>query len=261
MNLLYGQEGVKLYHGDARNLAALADGSVQMVITSPPYFNAREYSQWPTYDAYLHDMMLAWKECYRVLCDGGRIAVNVPQGYDRPGVNDGYRPLGAHTTLALTDAGFDLRGHIIWDKGEVRSTAWGSWKSASNPSLRDCHELIIVGHKGCASRLSWNGESTISKDDFTSATMSVWHICPAMYHWHPAPFPEELPRRLIELYTFKGDVVLDPFGGSMTTAFMAARLGRVGIGVDANEGYVRRATGPLFVTEAIQEDSHAKNAV
>jgi len=245
VRLFYDFDGVQLYHGDARRLDALAENSIQMVITSPPYWNAKAYSNWPTYDAYLADMARDWAECYRVLCDGGRIAVNVLHGYNRPG-NGGYKPMDAHTTLSLLDVGFALRGHIIWDKaygGQATHTAWGSWQSASNPSLRDVHETIIIAYKGRAGR---EGESTIGRDDFLLSTRSVWHISPER-NWHPAPFPAEIPRRLVELYTFKGDTVLDPFSGSGTTAFTAARLARRGIGVELNEEYVIRSAGPLLV--------------
>ena len=237
-----------IVQADARRIP-LSDGSVHMIVTSPPYWNAREYSSWPTYEGYLVDMAHAWEECFRVLCDGGRIAVNINLGYGRPGQAFGYILIGDDTARALCAAGFALRGHIVWNKsnGTNRSgatgTGWGSWRSASDPCLRDAHEVIIVAHKGRANR--GDGESTISAEDFMEATNSVWNIVPASQSWHPAPFPDEIPRRLIELYTFRGDVVLDPFLGSGTTARVAAALGRRGIGLELNWGYARRSIDRL----------------
>ncbi len=216
----------------------LADESVHCVVTSPPYFNAKEYSSWESYQDYLSDMLVVWQECYRVLCDGGRIAVNVPHGYDR-GAN--YKPIEADTTHALIAAGFELRGHIVWAKVGLasRNTAWGSWLSASNPALHDEHEMIIVGHKGNAGRPP--GKNTIDKETFIQSVKTLWPIPPISQHWHPAPFPPEIPRRLIELYTFLGDVVLDPFSGSGTTVKVANDLGRRGIGIDIKMDYLRRS--------------------
>jgi site-specific DNA-methyltransferase (adenine-specific) len=245
---MYDMGNAKIYHGDARHMDSIADGSIHMVITSPPYLNARDYSQWNNYQEYLADMTLAWKECYRVLCDGGRIAVNVPLGYGRQNNGrDGYMCIGDDTTHALKEIGFAMRGHIIWVKSSgLSSTAWGSWRSASDPCLRDAHEVIIVAHKGKSKREK--GESTIDKDTFKRATTSVWQITPVQ-GWHPAPFPDEIPHRLIQLYTFKGDTVLDPFAGSMTTPFTAAREGRIGIGVELNLDYLKQACGTMFVRE------------
>jgi DNA modification methylase len=255
MNIRYDMDGVKYYQGDAKSLDLIPDNSVQFCCTSPPYFNARtEYASWSTYADYLADMALVWAECYRVLCDGGRIAVNVPMGYGRPG-NGGYKPIEADTTTALVVAGFELRGHIVWAKGEglaqSNGTAWGSWLSASNPSLRDCNEMIIVAHKGAAGR--GEGESTIERQQFLEWTQSVWTIQPATSSWHPAPFPAEIPRRLIQLYTFKGDTVLDPFCGSGTVLWEAAKAGRKAIGVDLSDAYIERACGSMFVSnEGVQ---------
>lgn len=242
---------IALANADAIRMPLRA-GSVALVVTSPPYWDARpEYATWPTYADYLADMALVWAECYRVLIDGGRIAVNVPQGYGRPG-SGGYLPIGADTTLALVDAGFALRGHVIWDKGNdgeisgLSSTAWGSWMSASNPSLRDEHEIIVVAHKGSPGR--GVGINTITRRDFLDFTKSVWHISPAGardHGWHPAPFPAEIPRRLIELYSFASDTVLDPFSGAGTTIKTAHALGRNGVGLELDAGYCRRSMRDL----------------
>ena len=241
MRLHWQGDGAQLYEGDARNLDALGAGSVGLVVTSPPYWNAkREYASWPTYAAYLADMARVWAECFRVLCEGGRVAVNVPDGYGRPG-SGGYLTLGDDTARALQTAGFTLRGKVIWYKGGAvarNSTAWGSWQSASNPSLRDCYEVVILAHKGAARR---RGPAVIDAETFLSDTVSVWEVQPARSKWHPAPFPAEIPRRVIRLLSFPGDVILDPFAGTATTVWEAARAGRQGIGVDLSAAYLARA--------------------
>ena len=255
MRLVYDQDNVKVYHGDARNLHLIPDCSVHLVVTSPPYFNARtEYSEWATYPDYIGDMQHVWHECFRVLVNGGRIAINVPHVYGRENGKDQCLPIEANTIKGLEIAGFSLRGAIVWDKGVSvvsSSTAWGSWMSASNPSLRDQHEVIIVAHKGSPRRLE-KGESTITAEDFTNWTRSIWTIPPVSNSWHPAPFPAEIPRRLIELYTFKGEIVLDPMAGSCTTGWAASKAGRKGVCVEASMDYITKACGPMFL---ISEES------
>jgi len=142
------------------------------------------------------------------------------------------------------EAGFLMRGEVIWNKGAGAgtSTAWGSWRSASNPTLRDVHEYVLVFSKGKFSRKG-EKESTISRDEFLEFTKSVWEFPPesAERVGHPAPFPEQLPYRCIQLYTFKDDIVLDPFCGVGTTCVAAAKAGRHFVGIDVNPTYVKRA--------------------
>jgi DNA modification methylase len=136
-------------------------------------------------------------------------------------------------------------GEIIWNKASSASpsTAWGSWLSAGNPVLRDIHEYILIFSKESFSRRRGHKEDTINKEDFLEWTKSVWTFpaVSAKSIGHPAPFPEELPHRLIQLYTYKGDVVLDPFIGSGQTAIAALKAARHYIGYDTNEEYVKLA--------------------
>lgn len=230
-----------LIQADARHIP-IPNESVHLVITSPPYFNARNYALWATYDDYLSDMFQVWKECFRVLINGGRIAVNVLMGYGRPGESGGYKPMEVDTSRSLLKCGFELRGHIIWVKPGIKQsgrTAWGSWLSASNPSLREGHEVIIIAHKGSAGRGS--GKSTITREEFLVLTSTVWNIQPQTASWHPAPFPDEIPRRLIQLYSFQSDTILDPFSGSGTTIRVAGQCGRHAIGLDTTYEYLSAA--------------------
>ena len=250
--------------GDSRDLSLLPDNSVALVVTSPPYFVGKEYEVAVTGDPntraaaggvpesyldYLQMMRDVFAECVRVLEPGGRIAVNVANLGRKP-----YRSLSADVISILQDdLGLLLRGEIIWHKadGATGSLAWGSWRLAANPVLRDITERVVVASKGRFDRaypksragLGLPHESTLSADDFMEATLDVWRIDSesARRVNHPAPFPIELPRRLIDLYTYKGDVVLDPFLGSGTTVVAAERTERRGIGFDLDEEYVKIA--------------------
>jgi len=226
--------------GDAKEiLAKLPDNCIHLMVTSPPYNVGKEYDEDLTLGEYLDFIEDVMREVYRTLIWGGRVCFNVANLGRKP-----YTPLHAYLIERFERIGFLMRGEIIWDKGEAvsgSSTAWGSWCLASNPILRDQHEYIIVMSKGTFSRKS--GESTITREEFLEFTKSVWRFQPesARRVGHPAPFPEELPYRCIQLYTFKGDVVLDPFVGSGTTCIAALKTGRHFIGIDIDEGYVKIA--------------------
>jgi site-specific DNA-methyltransferase (adenine-specific) len=243
--------------GDARDMRELPDNSVALVVTSPPYFVGKEYELAlgeghvpASYLDYLGMLRDVFAECARVLEPGGRIAVNVANLGRKP-----YRSLASDVISILQDdLGLLLRGEIVWVKGEGASgsCAWGSFASASNPVLRDLTERVVVACKGRFDRALSRAErrrrglpheNTITKDDFMAWTLDVWRI-PAEHArrvGHPAPFPVELPRRLIELYTYRGDLVLDPFLGSGSTAVAAVRTGRRYVGYDIDPRYVELA--------------------
>jgi site-specific DNA-methyltransferase (adenine-specific) len=236
---------------------ALADGSVALVVTSPPYFAGKQYEEElerdgvpSSYLEYLQMLTEVFAECVRVLEPGGRIAVNVANLGRRP-----YRSLSADVIRILEhDLGLLLRGELVWQKGEGAngSCAWGSFRSASNPVLRDISERVVVASKGRFDRArtvaqrAADGlphESSLMTDEFMASTLDLWTIPPesARRVGHPAPFPVELPEQLIRLYTFKDDLVLDPFMGSGSTLVAAARLGRRYVGYDLDAGYVEIA--------------------
>lgn len=221
------------------SMEQIPDNCVSLMVTSPPYNVGKDYDDDLDIDQYLALLRDVFAETYRVIEPGGRVAVNVANLGRKP-----YLPLNQYVASLLTEIGFDLRGEIIWQKakGAGGSCAWGSWQSAKNPTLRDIHEYVIVGSKGSFGRQR-KGEDTISKEDFLEATVSIWDILPesARRVGHPAPFPVELPRRLIELYTFEGDLVLDPFLGSGSTAVAAVETGRHYVGYDLSEEYLKLA--------------------
>ena len=251
----------KMIVGDSRRMEEVPDSSVALVVTSPPYFAGKEYEQSlgeagvpATYFDYLSLLRDVFAECVRKLEPGGRIAVNVANLGRRP-----YRSLSADVTAILQDdLRLLLRGEIIWQKqrGSSGSCAWGSFQKARNPVLRDLTERVIVASKGRFDRavppavrarqgLPW--QSSMTRDDFMENTLDVWQIpaASATRVGHPAPFPIELPARLIGLYTYRDDLVLDPFAGSGTAAVAAVRSGRHYVGYDLDESYIALAEARL----------------
>lgn len=225
----------------SERMEELPDSSVHIMITSPPYNVAKEYDQNFTLAEYRSLLTNVFKETFRVLVPGGRACVNVANVGRKP-----YIPLHAFIAQDMIDLGFLMRGEIIWNKGSSAgpSTAWGSWRSATNPSLRDVHEYILVFSKGDFARNGANRNSTISRDEFLELTKSIWTFPAesARRIGHPAPFPVALPERLIQLYSFEGDVVLDPFVGSGTTCIAAIDTGRHFVGYEMEKKYVTIAT-------------------
>lgn len=225
---------------DARKMDNIPDSSVHLMVTSPPYNVGKEYDKDLNLDEYLQLLSDVFSETYRVLVNGGRACVNIANVGRKP-----YIPYHKFIIDAMYKAGFLMRGEVIWDKeaGAGVSTAWGSWCSASNPILRDTHEYVLIFSKGKFNRNGKNKESTITKEEFLEYTKSVWSFQPesAEKVGHPAPFPVELPYRCIQLYTFKGEVVLDPFCGVGTTCIAAIKTGRHFIGIDINPEYVKKA--------------------
>jgi site-specific DNA-methyltransferase (adenine-specific) len=226
---------------DSRKMGNIPDSSVHLVVTSPPYNVGKEYDEDLNLGQYLLLLKDVFTETHRILVCGGRACINIANVGRKP-----YIPYHKFMIDVMTQVGFLMRGEIIWNKGAGAgiSTAWGSWCSPSNPTLRDTHEYILVFSKKKFGRNSDGREATISKKEFLGYTKSVWEFQPesAEKVGHPAPFPVELPYRCIQLYTFKGEVVLDPFCGVGTTCIAAIKAGRHFIGIDINEEYVGNAT-------------------
>lgn len=218
----------------------LPDSSIQLMITSPPYNVGKDYDSDATLEEYLGFLKRVWKETFRILVPGGRACINIANIGRKP-----YIPLNSFIARDMMETGFLMRGEIIWNKGSSASasTAWGTWLSPKNPVLRDVHEYILVFSKGSFSRNSKSEGGTITRKEFLDFTKSVWSFPAesASAIGHPAPFPVELPRRLIQLYSFEGDVVLDPFMGSGQTAIAAIRTNRKFIGYEISPEYVELA--------------------
>jgi site-specific DNA-methyltransferase (adenine-specific) len=231
----------KIIFGSSENMKEIPDNSLHLMVTSPPYNVTKEYDEDLTLREYLQLLKNVFSETYRVLVYGGRACVNVANLGRKP-----YIPLSDFISHMMLEIGFYMRGEIIWSKGAGAgvSMAWGSWQSASNPVLRDTHEYILVFCKGSFDRKKTEGkENTISKEQFMEWTKSVWTMNTELAKkiGHPAPFPVELPYRLTQLYTYKGDVVLDPFMGSGSTAIAALKSDRKYVGYDIDAGYIKLA--------------------
>ncbi len=230
----------KIINSSSENMKELPDNSVHLMITSPPYNVGKEYDKDLSLEEYLNLLKNVFKEVKRTLVSGGRVCVNVANLGRKP-----YLPLHSHIIKIMSDLDFLMRGEIIWDKSSSAgaSTAWGSWQSAKNPTLRDIHEYILIFSKDNYSREKNEKKDSLTKNEFMDFTKSIWTFpaTSARKIGHPAPFPEELPRRLIQLYSFEGDIILDPFVGSGQTPIAAIKSNRNYVGYDINKEYCELA--------------------
>ena len=235
----------RIFCKSSEHMSELPDCSVHLMVTSPPYNVGKQYDEDLSLDQYIELLKRVFAETYRVLVPGGRACINVANLGRKP-----YIPLNSHISRAMQELGFLMRGEILWDKGSSAgsSTAWGTYMKAGNPVLRDVHEYILVFCKQSFTRPNpHKRKSTISREEFLEFTKSVWKFPSerAGKVGHPAPFPLELPRRLIQLYTFEGEVVLDPFAGSGSTCLAALQAGRKYIGYDIDRAYCELAVKRL----------------
>ena len=232
------------------NMKDIPNNSLHLMITSPPYNVSKEYDNDLSLEEYLNLLKNCFTETYRVLVDGGRACINIANIGRKP-----YIPLSDYVSKIMIEIGFNMRGEIIWNKsaGAGISTAWGSFQSASNPILRDVHEYILIFSKGNYKRERDKEEkelrkNNITKEEFIEWTKSVWimNTESAKRIGHPAPFPEELPNRLIKLFSFTNDIVIDPFMGSGTTAIAAIKNNRNFVGYEINKEYINLANNRIL---------------
>jgi modification methylase len=230
----------RLFCKSSEKMDELPENSVHLMVTSPPYNVGKDYDQDLSIKEYRNMLKQVFKETFRILVYGGRACINIANLGRKP-----YIPLHSYIIEDMHELGFLMRGEIIWNKAASSgiSTAWGSWQSASNPTLRDVHEYVIIFSKGTFSRSSHNKENTITKEEFLTFTKSMWDFPAesATRTGHPAPFPTELPYRCIQLYTFRGEVVLDPFCGIGSTCIAALKSGRRFVGYDVSKEYLEMA--------------------
>lgn len=238
-----------IIEGSCENMKDIPNNSLHLMITSPPYNVSKEYDNDLSLNEYLDLLKNCFTETYRVLVNGGRACINIANVGRKP-----YIPLSDYVSKIMIEIGFNMRGEIIWNKsaGAGISTAWGSFQSASNPILRDVHEYILIFSKGNYKRERDKNEKefrydNISKEEFIEWTKSIWTMNPesAKRIGHPAPFPEELPNRLIKLFSFTNDIVIDPFMGSGTTAIAAIKNNRNFVGYEINEEYINLANNRI----------------
>lgn len=239
-NLVFSKENIKLFHNDfiKADLSEYAS-KVNLLITSPPYNLSIEYGKHDDtldYEDYL-DFTEKWlRKSYELMADDGRICVNIPLDKNK----NGLKPIYADFVEVAKKIGFKYQSTIVWNEQNIsRRTAWGSWLSASAPYVIAPVEMIVVMYKKQWKRLN-KGESTIERDEFIEWTNGVWTFPGESKKriGHPAPFPLELPRRCIRLFSYKDDLILDPFAGSGTTLISAYQEGRKAIGTEIDDNYV-----------------------
>ena len=239
-----------IIEGSCEDMKDIPNNSLHLMITSPPYNVSKEYDDDLSLQEYLSLLKNCFTETYRVLVDGGRACINIANVGRKP-----YIPLSDYISKIMIEIGFNMRGEIIWNKsaGAGISTAWGSFQSASNPILRDVHEYILIFSKGNYKRERDKNEKELRKDNITKEefiewTKSIWTMNPesAKRIGHPAPFPEELPNRLIKLFSFTNDIVIDPFMGSGTTAIAAIKNNRNFVGYEINKEYINLANNRIL---------------
>ena len=233
----------QIFTQSSEEMNELIDNCISLTVTSPPYNIGKDSDEDLSDDEYWKMITKVFKEVYRVTESGGRLVVNVANLGRKP-----YIPFSKYFIEIILEIGFLMRGEIIWQKskGANANFAWGSWLSPSNPVIRDIHEYCLVFSKD-SMKNSTKGESTIKKEEFMESTLSIWNISPARAKkiGHPAPFPVELAKRFINLYSFKDGLILDPFIGSGSTAIAAGLLDRDYIGYELKPEYVEIAKNRL----------------
>ncbi|HUW85794.1 MAG TPA: site-specific DNA-methyltransferase [Methanoregula sp.] len=236
-----------IINGDIFTTKKIAAGSIDLIVTSPPYnvdIQYNSHNDQLTYDEYRNFSRRWMKRCFTWLKDDGRFCLNIPLDKNK----GGQQSVGADLTTIAKKIGFSYHSTIVWNEGNIsRRTAWGSWASASAPYVIAPVELIIVLYKKTWKKTSGSGESDISRKEFVEWTNGLWTFNGERKKktGHPAPFPVELPLRCMKLFSFVGDVVLDPFMGSGSTLIAASQCNRKGIGIEIDYGYCERAVARI----------------
>ena len=241
--LYYQTENLTILNDDILKTTAIEQGSVDLVVTSPPYNVDIQYNSHKddvSYAEYLEFSEKWMTQCFNFLKADGRFCLNVPLDKNK----GGQQSVGADFTTLAKKIGFKYHSTVIWNEGNIsRRTAWGSWMSASAPYVIAPVELNIIFYKNTWKKTSGSKQSDVTRDEFMAWTNGMWTFNGESKKriGHPAPFPLELPRRCIKMFSYVGDTVLDPFMGSGTTLVAAGQLGRRGIGVDVDKGYCKLA--------------------
>ncbi len=251
----YSYENIAIYHGDILTIEEIAEASVDLIVTSPPYnvdirYNTHDDSA--TYSDYLEFTRKWLSKCLRLVKDDGRFCLNIPLDKNKGGQQSVYADI---TTIAK-EVGWKYHSTIIWNEGNIsRRTAWGSFMSASAPYIIAPVEVVVVLYKDSWKKKSGSGISDITKEEFMQWTNGLWTFNGESKKrvGHPAPFPVELPRRCIKLFSYVGDTILDPFMGSGTTLIAAHQNNRIGIGVDIDRDYCQLAVNRLRSEAQIEQ--------
>ena len=246
--MFFDSNKIKIINDDVLSTENLDNDSIDLIITSPPYnldIKYNSHNDQISYEQYLEFSRKWLSRCFNWLKEDGRLCLNIPLDKNK----GGQQSVGADITTIAKKIGFKYHSTIIWNEGNIsRRTAWGSWLSASAPYVIAPVELIIVLYKNKWKKNHKN-ESDISKDEFMNWTNGLWTF-QGQYKkgagGHPAPFPVELPKRCIKLFSFIGDIILDPFMGSGSTLIAAALNNRKGIGIEIDKEYCVIAKGRIL---------------
>ena len=268
-----------LYHADCRVMPEISDGSVDLVVTSPPYWLLKDYGSpgqigfGQSLHEYLRDLARVWRECRRVLRHGGRLCINIGDQFARASLFGRYQviPLHAEITCQCAELGFDCMGSIIWRKKTTLNTSGGAVIMGSYPYPPngvveiDFEHILLFRKPGAPPRPSpeVRAASALTRDEWKGWFSGHWEVGGARKKGHDAPFPEEIPRRLIRMFSFPGDLVLDPFLGTGTTARAALSLGRAAAGYEIRGEYLQAAreqAGPLREQLAVIVPRRARDA-
>lgn len=244
----------KIVFGDSRSLNQIEDKSVQLIITSPPYWQLKDYGTDDqigfneNYEEYINNLNLVWSECNRVLADGCRLCINIGDQFARSVYYGRYKVIPIRTEIIrfCESLGMDYMGAIIWQKTTTTNTSgggaiMGSFPYPRNGILKMDYEFILIFKKlGTPPKVTaeQKAKSVITKDEWNEYFSSHWCFNGVKQHGHIAMFPEELPKRLIKMFSFEGETVLDPFAGSGTTSLAAMKLGRNSIGYEINHDFL-----------------------
>lgn len=243
----------KIVFGDSRDMRQIKDKSVHLIITSPPYWQLKDYGNEnqigfnDSYEEYINNLNLVWKECYRVLADGCRMCINIGDQFARSVYYGRYKVIPIRTEIIrfCETVGMDYMGAIIWQKATTMNTSgggavMGSFPYPRNGILKMDYEFILIFKKlGNAPKptAEQKNNSVISKSEWNEYFSSHWNFSGVKQLGHIAMFPEELPKRLIKMFSFAGETVLDPFAGSGTTSLAAMNLGRNSVGYEINKEF------------------------
>jgi len=246
--IFFQHDRILIINDDIFKTKTIKQKSVDLIVTSPPYNVDIKYNLHDdkiSYDQYKEFSKKWMNRCYEWLKDDGRFCLNIPLDKNKGGLQS----VGADLTrIATKEVGFKYQSTIVWNEGNIsRRTAWGSWMSASAPYVIAPVELIVILYKNTWKKTSGSKESDISKKEFTDWTNGLWTFNGEKKNkiGHPAPFPVELPRRCIKLFSYVGDTVLDPFLGSGSTLVASYLNNRIGIGIDIDEHYCKIAVDRL----------------
>ena len=256
----------KIINGDSRQMNLIPDKSVHLVITSPPYWQLKDYGitnqigYHEDYETYINNLNLVWKECYRVLENGCRLCVNIGDQFARAVYYGRYKVIPIRTEIIkfCESFGFDYMGAIIWQKQTTTNTTGGASLMGSFPTPRNGilsidYEFILIFKKlGTPSKVSYaiKEQSKLTTEEWREYFSGHWNFGGAKQDGHIAMFPEELPKRLIKMFAFKGETVLDPFLGSGTTSLAARNLERNSIGYEINAEFIEIIKQKLNINQA-----------